>query len=86
MRGAWPGNTANFRVRYYAGSTEITNQVVAGTYTVNNLAPGPVRTIQMRVTVKSTAGAGATISRPVSVSSVATPTVRDVVKAVVRRS
>jgi hypothetical protein len=85
VRGA-AGNTANFRVRYYAGSTEITNRVVAGTYSINALGPAATRTIQMKVTVKSTAAAGATVSRLVTITSQAETSVKDAVKATVRRS
>jgi Tol biopolymer transport system component len=80
------GNTANFRVRYFAGATEITAAVAAGTYRVNGLAAGASRTITMKVTVKRAAPRNASISRLVTVRSVADATVRDAVKATVRRT
>ena len=84
LRGA-AGNTGSYQVTYFAGATNITARVVAGTYTMANLAPGASRTIQMRVAVKQAAPRSLNVTRLVTIRSVASPAVRDVVKAVTTR-
>lgn len=80
------GNTSAYRVRYYAGTTEITDQVVAGTYFTPALAPGASHVVTAKVKVKPGAPAGSSLSRVVKVSRTGTPTVKDAVKLVVRRA
>ena len=42
--------TARFRVRYYAGGTDVTRAVVAGTYRTATLAPGTATRLRVEVT------------------------------------
>jgi Tol biopolymer transport system component len=79
------GDTADFSARYFSGTFDITDYVVAGTYR-QTLAAGEQRTIKLRVKVKPGAAAGARLSRAVTITSASDPTIKDVVKAVVRRS
>ena len=48
-------SSTHFRVRYFAGPTEITGQVAAGTYLTPEVAPGAARAIRMTVRVKQSA-------------------------------
>jgi trimeric autotransporter adhesin len=73
-------------VRYWRGTTEITASVVAGTYLTPQLAPGSKHVIKAKVTVKSGAAGGSSVSRLVTVTSVAQPSAVDAVRFTVRRS
>jgi hypothetical protein len=64
-----PGNVTGFRVHYFAGSTDITSQVEAGTYQTASLAPGSVSTVQVAVSVTSAATTGTVHGWLVSVTS-----------------
>ncbi len=52
------GSSTHYNVKYLDGTTIITSQVVAGTYTTPSLPPGGSHLITAKVTVKSTAPAG----------------------------
>lgn len=71
--------SGGYTVRYYRGRTDITDQVVAGTYTTGVLAPGATITIKLKTTAGATAGARR--SSTVTVTSRTTGTIRDVVQA-----
>jgi hypothetical protein len=65
------GSTTMYRLRFYRGSNDITASVVAGTYTTPSIAPGGALVITVDVIVKKGATLGSSISRLVTVASVA---------------
>jgi hypothetical protein len=77
--------TSRYTVTYRVGPTNVTSQVVAGTYTLDGLAPGAAA--DLTVTIKAKAGTprGTTVNRLVTVTSTADTTRKDAVKATVRR-
>jgi Divergent InlB B-repeat domain/Right handed beta helix region len=77
------GQTRGFATHYFAGTTNITSQVVGGTYS-KTLAPGASATIQLVVKVKSTAKIGWTKTWRVLVTSQGDAILRDAAKALVR--
>jgi len=85
VRGAGAAR-AGYTVTYFRGPTDITAQVVAGTYAVDDLAPGGSVVIQARVRVGSTAPAGSRVTRTVTTTSTTDTTVKDTVKATVTRA
>ena len=78
-----PGSTSGFKVTYLSGSTNITAQVVAGTYSLGSMEAGASRTIKLEVTVTSGATIGATRTVLVSSKSTGAGTPKDTVKATV---
>jgi hypothetical protein len=76
--------TAKFQVSYFAGSTNVTKRVTAGTYKTPSLATG--KTFSLRVRVTRTANAKPGVSRTVrlSATSVHDPVMHDAVSTVVR--
>ncbi len=78
--------TTRFTVAYFAGTTNITPQVVAGTYQTAALAPGAKTNIKIVVTARSGAPIGSTITLKVKETSTTTTTAKDVVKATVTRN
>ena len=74
-----------FAVRYFDGSTDVTNRVVAGTFRSLELAPGAAASLRVVVTVAANARAGAVTSRLVTAASVAEPSTVDGVRFTVRR-
>jgi len=83
--GANQGNSPGYRIRYYRGTTEITDAVVAGTYETSKLQPGAALTIEAWVRVKPGAAAGSTVKRLVTITSAGDPSQVDAVKFVVNR-
>jgi hypothetical protein len=81
LRG--PGNSAGFSVAYFAGTTNITTAVVAGTYRQNGVPAGGTRAIRMRVTVASGAAIGAVKSSLVTATSANSGTVADTIRTIV---
>lgn len=80
-------SSSSFRVTYLAGTTDVTAQVIAGTYRTARLAPGAKVNLQVVVKAKRSATVGAAVTVKVSVASVVHPiTVNDTVKARVRRT
>jgi len=77
--------TTRYTVKYYKGTTDITARVVAGTYSTGTLAAGAAVLITVKVTVKSTATAGSSVSRLVTVTSAASAVAKDAVKLVGKR-
>jgi hypothetical protein len=78
-----PGSGGGFTARYFAGTTNITPQVVFGTYQVNPIAPGQSRTITLRVTVGNGVADGTRRSWKVTATSTGQGGPQDVVKATV---
>ena len=76
--------SADFSAKYIDQSgLNVTADVVAGTYSTGNLAPGAETTIRLRVRVKKSAIAGNQRSFKVTTRSASDSTVKDAVKAVV---
>jgi hypothetical protein len=76
-----PGNKTGFTVHYFAGTTNITSNVVAGTFVTGSLAPGAAVTFRIVVTVASTATIGSTPSWLVKATSTHQTTKADAAKA-----
>ena len=68
MLMATGSSAPGYKVRYYRNSTEITSQVVAGTFTTPQLKPGYRYVIE--AWVKVTDSAGPSVSRLVTIKSV----------------
>ena len=62
-----------YAVTYWRGTTNITSAVVAGTYRTASLAPGDSTVIKAKVKVKASATGGSSVTRLVTISSVAEP-------------
>jgi len=80
------GHAGGFGAQYFAGEEagrDITSEVVRGTARILELAPGASITFRLEVGLESEAGATGPATFLVAVASVADPTKRDVVKAVV---
>jgi hypothetical protein len=70
-----------FTVRYFKGRTEITDEVKAGTYHVDALAPGESRAIRMKVKAKRNAAVGTTRKLRVVAAADGSSLAKDTVKA-----
>ena len=77
--------TTRYTVAYYHGATNITTKVVAGTYLTPSLAVGAAYLITAKVTVKSTATVGSSVTRLVTITSAASSTKKDAVKVIGKR-
>lgn len=75
-----------YTIRYFSGTTDITSAVNAGTFRTPLLAAGGAFGIEARVTVKSTAATGSSVSRLLTLRSVRDPAKVDVVKFVGKRA
>jgi hypothetical protein len=75
-----------YAVKYFHGTTDITAAVVAGTYTTPVLSPGATWLITAKVKVKSTAAVGSSVTRLVTVTSVADSAKLDAVKFIASRN
>jgi hypothetical protein len=73
-------------IKYFRGTTDITAAVVAGTYSTPVLASGAALLITAKVKVTSTAAAGSSVTRLVTITSAADGTKRDAVKFICSRS
>ena len=80
------GATSAYAVRYFRGTADITAAVVAGTYRTPSLKPGGTWLITVRVAVSSTAGAGSSVSRLVTITSGADVPTKDAVKLIGKRT
>lgn len=72
VRLAAPGSQPGFTVHYLAGlsgTTDVTAQVVAGTYPAKQLAPGGRQVIRLEVTVSATVASGASATWLASTTS-----------------
>ena len=72
-------------VRYLDGTGNVTASVVAGTYAVDDLAPGATRVLRVVVRPTGRADRGNRRDVTVTVSALTQPGVADTVRAVVRR-
>ena len=77
--------TPRFTVIYRDGATVITNEVVAGTYTLANLAPGATRDITVRIKPRPGTTRGTVVRRTLTTRSTNSPGTRDTVRAQVTR-
>jgi N-acetylglucosamine-6-sulfatase len=84
LRATETGPTT-MRARYWRGNVEITSQVLAGTYAIDNLAAGAHVAIEVRVVVKTGTSAGSVKRVLLEASSHSRPAQVDVVRAVVAR-
>ena len=75
-----------YTVKYFHGTTDITAAVVAGSYLTPSLAPGATYLITARVTVKSTAAVGSSVTRLVTLTSVGNSVKKDAVKFTGKRA
>jgi uncharacterized repeat protein (TIGR01451 family) len=80
------GSTNRYSVTYRDGTTNVTAQVLAGTFTVEDLPPGFTHDLTVVVRAKPGTPRGAAIGRILNVRSGAEPSIRDVVKVSVTRS
>lgn len=79
------GSTTRFKVTYLAGRTDVTTQVVAGTYRTRTLAFGEQANLKVVVQAKAGTPAGATTTVVVRASSSLLGDITDAVKATVNR-
>lgn len=79
--GAQGSGAARFTVAVRRDGNDITAAVLAGTYVVEDLAPGATVTVQVRVTAGGRSVVGTSRKVDLTVSSSATPTLVDVVRA-----
>ena len=84
VRGA--GSNSRFTVTYFRGATNITAQVVAGTYAIADLAAGGSRTLTVKVRVAGSTPVGTSRSFLVTATSTGTGAPKDAVKATVTAS
>jgi alpha-tubulin suppressor-like RCC1 family protein len=75
-----------YTVTYLRGTTDITAAVVAGTYRTPSLAPAANFLITAKVTVKSGAAAGSSVSRLVTITSSGDATKKDAVTFIGKRA
>ena len=78
------GTTSRYTVTYRDGPTNITAQVLAGTYTLTGMAPGATHDLTITIKAKPGTPVGNTLSRLVTFTS-NTTNAKDAVKATVRR-
>ena len=75
---------ARFTVRYFNGSVNVTNQVVAGTFRFNGVPANGTRTLTVKITVAANATVNSTRAVLVTATSVGDTTKKDAVKATVK--
>ena len=71
---------AGFKVRYYSGETDITNEVTSGTYILQDVAPGEHAELKAKVIVKAGAVPGDQLHCAITATSIASPLLQDVVQ------
>ncbi len=84
MKGTAGNN--RFTVRYFNGSTNVTSQVVAGTFQFGSVPANATRTLKVRFTVAANATVGSSRSVLVTATSVGDTAEKDAVKATVTAS
>jgi hypothetical protein len=77
---------SGYAVKYFRGTTDITAAVVAGTYQTPSLATGATYLITAKVTVTTGAAVGSSVTRLVTISSVANSAKKDAVKFTGKRA
>jgi hypothetical protein len=75
-----------YRVRYLDGITDVTPDVLAGSYRTPLLAVGASHSLRVTVKVRPSAAVGSSVRRLVTITSGADPTKRDAVKLKVERT
>lgn len=86
VRGVASGATG-YKVTYVdAAGTDITSQVVAGTYTVADLPPGATATLRVKIKAKPSSVRGSARKADVTVTSVGDPSAVDTVRAKAKRT
>jgi hypothetical protein len=78
--------SSGYTVRYFRGATDITAEVVGGTYQTWSLAPAATYLITARVTVHSAAAVGSKVMRLVTLTSVGNGAKKDAVKFIGKRA
>ncbi len=78
--------TSRYTVTYKDGPTNITAQVTAGTYTIDDLAPGATHDITIQIKAKAGTPVGNQVTRTLTATSGADPDLDDTVKTTVRRT
>lgn len=73
--------SSGYTVKYYLGTTNITSQVLAGTYKIADLAPGASVVLKVKVTATSSAAVGSSRNATVTVKSATTTSIKDIVRA-----
>ncbi len=79
--GGVTSGASRFTVAVHRAGQDITAAVLAGTYVIEDLAPGATVTVQVRVTAGGRSVVGSSRKVDLTVSSSATPTLVDVVRA-----
>jgi len=74
-----PAGTRRFKVHYFAGSTDVTSAVVAGTYRTSTLAPGSSVVLRVEVTPTRRAHVGSSRTFQLHAASAASSAATDVV-------
>ena len=85
VKGASSGGSG-FTVTYFRGTTNISAQVRAGTYTLSGMAPGSSVVLKVRITAGNATRRGAVHNADVTVRSAASAAVKDTVRARVTRT
>jgi hypothetical protein len=76
---------AMYTINYFRGRTDITAQIVAGTYQTPLLAPGQKHMIAAKVKVEPSATVGSSVTRLVTITSAAVPQNVDTLKFICMR-
>lgn len=76
-----PGSTPGFTVRYLVGTTNVTTDVVSGSFEFLDVAPAATRMLKVKVTVAANATVGAVKKVKVTATSSDRPLERDAVRA-----
>lgn len=84
VRGA--GSAGQYGVTYWLGQTDVTSQVVAGTFTSASIPANQSVTLKVKVKVKSGATVGSSITGKVTLTSAGDATRQDTVKFTARRA
>ncbi|MCB1006144.1 MAG: hypothetical protein KDB35_18325 [Acidimicrobiales bacterium] len=81
LAAAVSGAPTGFRVRVVRAGQDITDEVLAGTYVVADLAPGATATVKVKVTAFRRSTWGSSRKVDLTAASTATPALVDVVRA-----
>jgi glutamyl endopeptidase len=79
------GSHPKFTVRWFAGTTEVTTAVRAGTYRSPNLNAGGTTVLRAVLTARGTSARGQAVTATMTVTSAANPAMKDVVKVTATR-
>ncbi|MBL8775254.1 MAG: hypothetical protein JNK12_04965 [Acidimicrobiales bacterium] len=84
LRVSGPASSGAFTIRYFNGATNVTTQVVAGTFTFAGVPANATRKLSVRVTVAANATVNSTKTVKVRATSVGDTTKKDAVAVVVK--